>query len=473
MDTSPKTPCHATRGLLVLASDFPPMAGTNTQRVQSFAKYLYGFGWKPYVLTHSLRDLFLIDSGELSNIPDHVEVHRIDSKDPLKAIRRLRGIGPLDLALSSGEGEQEDSPHVAASVANVGLSNKLKSLISAVALRPLSYFLQSYVYIPDANRIWASSIVPYATRLVASGEIQVIMSSSPAYSTHLAALKLKRKTGVPWIAEFRDLWVGRPGRPEFKGWRGALDRDMEASVVDECDHIIVASPAWVDNFALRYGDGIRQKITCITNGYDPEKFPDKPASSNTGSILIVSTGAMHRLESPVPFLMALAQIRQELPDFLANVRVRLAGNAGDEKARLDEIIESGGLSDVVTFLGNLPYRDCLMEQQRADILLLCTGNEHAETIHGRTFEYMATGTPILALIPRYGEEAKLLGNAGTGVLQEYGDIAGTKSAIIRMVSDIRNNKVSGLKPNWEYIRQFDRANLTRRLVEVLDQVSVE
>ena len=454
--------------LLMIATDFPPLAGTNTQRIQSFAKYLDGFGWQAQVLTHEVEDLYLIDSKELDEIPERVLVHRVASPDLFKRLRRMRGIWPDDLAKKRAKVAPSSSNAQSMVSPSAGLTTKLKNLVSWAVLKPLSAYFKRFVYIPDAERLWADAAYQRARQLVEAGQVTAVMTSCPAYSTHVAGLELKRSTGVFWVAEFRDLWVGRPGRVVKNVRQARLDAELEAAVVAECDHMIVASPAWVDNFAARYGEEIRAKITCITNGYDSAKMPEPAAPSQDNGILIVNTGAMYGSESPAPFLTALGQIYQETPGLLGGVRVELAGSAGDEKVRLDAIINAAGMEAIVSFLGVMPHRECLLAQQRADFLLLCNGQEHAETIRGRSFEYMASGKPILALTPKHGEQAKLLKKAGSSLLVDYGCVEATKEAMLKLLTAVRDGDDVGLKPNWDYIRQFDRMNLTKRLVEVIE-----
>jgi len=455
--------------LLMIATDFPPMVGTNTQRIQSFARHMKEYGWQAHVLTHAINDLYLIDSKELLDIPDYVSVYRVESSDPFRRLRRYRKILPRDLAKNK-QGSNSLNRHAVTENDSARLVSSLKKLISGFLLQLPWKFYRKFVYIPDAERLWSISAYRKALVLINEAKVTVVMTSSPAYSTHLAGLRLKRETGVFWIAEFRDLWVGRPGRPEGSAWRQHREEALEADVVRECDHITVASPAWIENFSSRYGEWVRGKMTCITNGYDGSQISATNVAKTGDEVMIVNTGAMYGSESPAPFLSALAKIKSETPEVLSQVRVMLAGYAGEEQPRLDMIVDSAGLTNIVNFPGILPHRDCLALQQHADILLLCNGPEHQQTIRGRSFEYMATGKPILAITPEKGEQAKLLIRAGSCLVVDYGDPDGIRTAIIRLLSLAKERKTAELKPDWEYIKQYERSKLTACLVKVIEDL---
>ncbi len=84
-------PAFRAADLLVIASDFPPLAGTNTQRVQSFVRHLPSLGWEPVVVTRDIADLDCIDSSQLSRLRPGLTVIRVKSPDPFRWWARRRG----------------------------------------------------------------------------------------------------------------------------------------------------------------------------------------------------------------------------------------------------------------------------------------------------------------------------------------------------------------------------------------------
>ncbi len=449
------------RPLVVIASDFPPLAGTNTQRIQSFVKYLPEFDWTPYVVTRSVDDMLLIDSTQMKNLPEGLSVRRCVSPDPFLWLRRLRHRQPRDIAAAK---TQADTPVTTARPSARTVDSKRWPFLSLSGL--LKTALRHLAYLPDDQMPWGRVAARVARRLVAETGAAVLLTSCPTYSSHVAGLWVKRKTMVFWVADFRDLWVGRPGRSVPSRWHDYWDRKLEAAVLRQADAIVVASPPWKERLCARYGTQLASKIAVVTNGFDSRTMPPRAErSADRPCIVFTNTGAMYGSETPAPFIEALGEVLAAYPDARERVEVRLIGYAGDEWPMLQEIVRRHDLEEVVHYLGPQSHQRCLEEQMNADVLLLFSGPEHEETIRGKSFEYMAAGKTIMALIPATGIQAELLRGAGTAHIVQHGDVASTR----RLLGDlISKPALRAMAPNWAYIRQFERRALTKQLVSVLE-----
>jgi glycosyltransferase involved in cell wall biosynthesis len=252
----------------------------------------------------------------------------------------------------------------------------------------------------------------------------------------------------------------------FHAW---IDAKLEGAVVNQCDRIVLASPAWKDTFVRRYGEGINHKLVVITNGFE-EEFVSRVArtasSRHHERVRFLLTGSMHAAESPAPFFQALANLQSRWPDLAARVEVRLIGQAGDNIHHLQRLARDTGIGDRIAFLGPRSNDECLVEQAESDVLLLFSALEHKDTICGKSFEYMANGKPILACVSPQGAQADILRPAGTAVIVTFGDVEATTAALVQLLDD--PNRVT--HPNWPYISQFDRRVLTAKLAGVLSEL---
>src|SRR5262249_55313375 len=88
-----------------------------------------------------------------------------------------------------------------------------RSARSFASLRSLS----SWWWLPDSYVGWAKRAARVARERAGRGDIDVLLSSSPPDSVHLAARDVARATRLPWVADFRDPWIGlsflRPPTP--------------------------------------------------------------------------------------------------------------------------------------------------------------------------------------------------------------------------------------------------------------------
>jgi len=238
--------------------------------------------------------------------------------------------------------------------------------------------------------------------------------------------------------------------------------------------VVIASPVWEETLCGRYGGWLRSKLVWLPNGFEGPRDPaDRVEEGRAaapllpGALRFVYTGAMDSAVTPAPFLEALGILNARSPEKVARAEVRLIGYGGPEIGRLRSIVAQYGLEGTVRFLGARSHEDALREQEEADILLLFSTAAHRNTITGKSFEYMRTGKPVLALIPEDGVQAGLLREANTAWIVDHGDTGGVLAALEALLEDA---EVPPVEPDWGYIRQFDRRLLAKRLARMLDAV---
>lgn len=459
-------PARASHKILIIASDFPPLAGTNTQRVQSFVRHLPRFAWEASVITRSVEDMPLIDASQLERLPPETRIRRIADPDVFATLRRRRGSRVQDVRSTQNQARtQTGAGPEAHERATSAPLRKALSLASEWVMATR----KTLAYLPDSLAPWANVCAREGAAICRSQGISVVLASAPSYSCLVAGMKLAQGCGLPFIADFRDLWVGRPYRRVASSWHDWWDRRLERQVALGAQRIILASPAWTEHFRQCYGEAVAEKCVVITNGYDEELIPERSPAPATidGVKTFLNTGAMYGAESPAPFIFALGKLLQRRPELRSRIRVRLIGYAGDEESKLYELIKRHELAALVTLSGPQAHDTCLQAQQDADVLLLFSASEHIGTLRGKSFEYLSTGKPILALIPAQGTQAEILSQAGTAEIIEYGNIDRTERAIESMLD---GDGTIACAPNWDYIRQFERKALTGKLALTLDEL---
>ena len=92
----------------------------------------------------------------------------------------------------------------------------------------------------------------------------------------------------------------------------------------------------------------------------------------------------------------------------------------------------------------------------------------AGIVPGKAYEYMASGRPILATVPD-SDARDFVRAAGTGIVCEPGDVPGLVAAL---KEQHLKWKSAAPHPDWngEFVRQFERKNLTAKLAAYLDRV---
>ena len=92
----------------------------------------------------------------------------------------------------------------------------------------------------------------------------------------------------------------------------------------------------------------------------------------------------------------------------------------------------------------------------------------ATIVPGKTYEYLASGRPILAAVPN-GDAHELLGEAATAHLCRPADTA----AMADVIGDLVRRRAVGRTPTErpDVVAPFERRLLTERLVATFDSVA--
>jgi hypothetical protein len=127
-----------------------------------------------------------------------------------------------------------------------------------------------------------------------------------------------------------------------------------------------------------------------------------------------------------------------------------------------------GFTGIVTWTGPLSHAEARRAQREADLLLLWKPHHGRTMVPGKTYEYLDSGRPILALLPAGDEAAALVARAG-GAVVDPGDRAAIAAAIgARYDAWKETGRAPGTRPDW--LDEFARPALAARLASVLDDL---
>jgi glycosyltransferase involved in cell wall biosynthesis len=408
--------------VLMIAYYFPPMGGAGIQRTLKFVKYLPESGWAPYVLT-------------------------------VKQVTQ-----PTDNSLLD-----EISPQVP-----ISRTSMLK-LPGAFPWR-LRYFLTRWFLMVDEQIGWLPFAYRSGKRIISKNQIKVIYSSSVPYTAHLVALKLQRKFNLPWVADFRDPWMGNPILDfPTRLHRGFSDR-LEREIFAEADRVILNTEATRQYYSRKYTTVPVEKLVTVPNGYDLDDFSglerENPSSSG---FKIVHLGSLYQKTRSSKFF--LAGLRKALDGggiSAEKIHVRFVGHIDKETTGLIDHFHLGGIVELVGYLG---HREALGELVSADLLLLIPsyGVGSDLFVPGKLYEYLACRKPILCLADP-GEAAFLVQKTGSGVIVPAKDINQIAEQLVISYQGWEN-KDNLVVNNADLIGMYERRYLTSRLANLFTAIS--
>lgn len=452
------------RTVLVVAGEFPPVKTIGRIRTAKFVRHLEACGWKVVVLTVAPNGTTVTADPALADeVPAGAEVVRVAVPDleaaAARAVKRLLGRRGAAAAAPAAP-----APAAVASPAVPGEPGLLDRLHGT-----LRHVLRHYIDIPDSYNLWAWRARHVAERLCAQHRVDIVYTTLPPFSAAWLGYRLRRRLGLPWVADYRDLWTGDVLREWLPGWRTRFERWIERRLISRADAVITVSEQKTD-YVRRLLGGPVARWTTITNGYDVEEFAGLQRSRKPdGTITFVFTGRLFKNRCGYAFCEALGELKRENPALVSPVRVHFLGGVSPEiRARFDRIIGDHGLEGQFFFPGDIPYAAAKQAQIDADYLLLIvdTGATSDGVIPGKLFEYVSARRPIFALTDP-GATATIIREGRLGWTVDAEDKAGCK----KLLAEVLAQPVPEvLAPDEGYLQQFDRKRLTGRLAELFDEI---
>jgi hypothetical protein len=271
-----------------------------------------------------------------------------------------------------------------------------------------SKLYRELVFLPDRYVGWCLPLLAELRQLQRTWRPDVILASAPPFSTFLAVALFARRSGIPWVAEFRDRWSDDP-YALIPDWRRSLDRRLERWAVRSASGIVTVSGPWSEHYARIY----RVPVCTAMNGFDPQDFEELEPEHQPGSLplRIVYTGFVYpERRDPTRLFEALAASGLTPEE----VQVCFYGSRSDY---LEDRIDRAGVRRFVQVENPVPYAEAIRLQSGADILLLLQWNDPADesNVPGKVFEYLAARRPILGLGPERGIPARLIRERNAGI----------------------------------------------------------
>lgn len=439
--------------VLIVTCEFPPLGGVGVQRCLKFAKYLPTCGWDVSVLTVADPPGRLRDESLLQEVAEGVRVHRVWSPEPMRLVQ-LAGRVPGVLSRNSAEaGELPQSGG-----APPGFPGWLVRLVQAF-------------FVPDEKVLWRRGAIRRGLQVIAEDRCQALISSGPPNTAHLIAFRLKKQTGLPWIADFRDPWVGNyffhPPTPAHM----LLHKKLESEVVRNADIVVTVGELMRHSLRRRYPDLVDHHFATVFNGFDPEDLlpahdPEHAGDTGGNVLTICYSGVFQGTISPDVFLrgLRLALDKGLLPE--KRVRVWFIG---PRVCSVENAVREARLNDVVEITGYLAHKEAVSRSSKGDLMLLVLGPEaaSAQVLTGKLFEYLGMRKTILALAPE-GEASHLIKRLRAGIVVDPSDAGAVAPAVGRLYGLWEEGRLPVPSPGE--VSAFERERESSQLAGILDDL---
>lgn len=434
--------------VLVVTYYFPPSGGAGVQRTLKFVKYLPASGWLPVVLTARNADYPAYDPTLAAEVPPEVPVLRSRIVEPYRVYRRLTGRRldePMDIAALTRDEHQRRS-----------LRERLAEGV------------RNWLFIPDARVGWVPFAVYKGLQAVRHHQVQAIYSSAPPYSCHLIGLCLSLLTRLPWIADFRDSWVGWLSAAQRPPLPRKVDLYLEERVLARADVVLTVSRGVAEDLASRHPELHDSRWHLLPNGYDGADYEGLAPLLRSGRLVITYTGSLYGPRNPEALLRATKRLIASRPEIRDHLLLRFVGRTG---GFIEQMLRDPALAGVVELVPYVPHRESLRFLLSSDLLLLIIDDAPANKgiLTGKLYEYIGARKPILALAPE-GEAATLIRSLGLGEVVPPTDDHAIEETLTRAYHRWRQGALRLSQVQQEKLEFFDRRHLTRQLAALLDEL---
>ncbi len=404
--------------LLMIAYHFPPLAGSSgIQRTLRFVQHLPKFGWEPLVLVPNERAYERIAEDLMSQVPEGTVVC---SAFALDAARHLAVGGRYIGALAR----------------------------------------------PDRWANWRFDGVRQGMKMIREFQPQAIWSTYPIATAHVIGAELQRRSGLPWIADFRDP-MAQDGYPsDAKTW--AQYRDIEERAVRQASWSLFCTPSAMQEYRTRY-PAHAHRIAMLENGYDEESFlsaeqslPAPSADKSSGHVMLHSGIIYPSERDPTQLFAAMALLRDEGVIQPGKFTLRLRAAVHDEHLRA--LALAAGVAEFVELSPPIGYLDALREMLTVDSLLILQASNCNQQVPAKLYEYIRCRKPILALTDPEGDTAVTLRDFGIHKVARLDVVA----EIAQLMRIHLQSTAQGLLPIGTKITEASRLARTVSLVDYLD-----
>lgn len=312
------------------------------------------------------------------------------------------------------------------------------------------------------------------------------------YDSAEAGGRLARDLGRPWVADLGDPWALDEMMvfPSAAHRRRALARMRR--LLATASAVVMSTPEAAARLEAAIPELAGRQVVAIPNGFDAGDFTGEVEPRPDGKFRIVHTGYLHtelgerqhrwqglrRLlggsvrgldimtRSHVHLVDAINRLLVAEPSLAESLELHLAGVLTDADRRVAQ------RCPVAQLHGYLTHAESIGLMRSADLLFLPLHNlppgVRATIVPGKTYEYLASGRPILAAVPD-GDARDILEEAGNALLVRPDDVDAMVDGISAEVARWRAG-TPPRTPDPAVVGRFEYRRLAQQLAAVFDSV---
>lgn len=431
--------------ILYINCDFPPISGPGIWRALWFTRYLSEAGFKTTVLC-----------SDKSNWCERKDLTLLNLILPGIKVQRINNILLLDII------EKINSFFIIQ-----------KFPIFMKIMNGLKWRIKKYCRYPYL--FWFLKATIFSIIFVLKNKSTCIISSGPPHVSHICGWIASKFGDTIRIMDFRDLWTDDPYQSPQSGYQRKLFIILENKMIRSAKAFVTVSPTWRNYFRDKFADlKDKEKYHLIRNGHNIEDSVFEISSPrNVASKLHIHCSGTPQANSKTNALLeSLCNLRKKgIPE----EQFPLFTFTGIEDDMKEETIIRN-LEGCIQDVSFIPFKESIEYSFKSDVLLIMVNNSfylQRGTIPAKTYEAMALGRHILAIVPKESDVKELLmqyGNATICDVDDIDDISNKLIDIIKKYQDGELDRKNDESKRYNNFYKYSRKYQANKLIDLINSL---
>jgi glycosyltransferase involved in cell wall biosynthesis len=335
------------------------------------------------------------------------------------------------------------------------LGRKLDKVGSAVV---------KYLSLPDHMVYWVPFAYAKARRLLNEKSHRIVYTTSPPHSEHLVGFLLKRRYRTIWIADLRDPIMDNVSAKNFGFAENIINAKLEKLIVKNADAVITNSYSAQRCIEKKYN---ARTVTTIYNAYDEEDF-DSIKIDKFGYYTIAHVGSIYGNRKVDILFESIKELH--INGMISPNKFKVLFT-GINDYSLRKAIQIYGIEDYIEIRESVPHFEALKLMRRAHLLLLVKnyGDNSANHIPGKLFEYIGSGNKILYIGPDNNEVVDIIKSHKLGCIidgsqKDLSKFILNELAVVNSIDSVEKNKEE------RFFHEFSSQTMAKQFDQVMTKV---
>ncbi|WP_404418497.1 glycosyltransferase [Marinospirillum sp.] len=295
--------------------------------------------------------------------------------------------------------------------------------------------------------LWVLRTYKLAKKLHKNNNFDILLSTYGPKYPHLAAYFTSQATGLPWVAEYRDPWVGN----EHQNRDTFVNRLIEKNIIKKSSALVTVSQGFASILKSVHGEII--PIYIVYNGYDEadKKFVDSYGAA-IDTLRLIIAGTVYPIQKK--------GVNELLKGMVNNKNKVILEYYGPSEKLIRDIMTESGVDALVNFHGIVSKTAITRAISSADIAVLPASSGKGQ-LPVKFYDYLSVRKPVLMLGGSGSEIEKIMLETNSGMNAETAD------EVDDFLSNFENKSLEFNFTNSEY---YTRAYQTDKLLGYLNNV---